>query len=264
MLALLAMLSAALAAPPDIAAGLSASLVRFNAAADTPLPVLSAAQRDTLASGGVVRLIETLPDGNLRVVGFALLEASRDSLFIASQHPRYASSASSMLTELELSTSGDRGVWYGFLDLPRPFTDRHWVVSNWNNHDVARSSGGAYWEHLWRLHPDGIQPARPALEAGRIPGIDAALFDAAIPVPASRGGVVFLDVGGGWTLVGYHSVFDPGGVIPERPMAELVKRSLEDYFAQLEKRARESVPKDYRVGCAPLIGADGETIRFYE
>lgn len=260
MIAFLTLLAAAAAAPPDVAA----ELARFNAGADIPVPTLTAKQRADLAAGEVVRFIEALPNDNLRVVGFALLPAPHVSLFIASQHPRYASSASPMLTEKVLSTVGDRGVWYGIIDAPRPFTDRHWVVNNWNNHELARASDGAHWEHLWRLHPEGVEPARAVMAAGEIPGVDAEMFDAAISTPASEGGVVFLDVGEGWTLVSYHSVFDPGGAIPERPMAELVKRSLEDYFSQLSSRALEDVPREYRAGSAPLIGADGEPIPFFE
>ncbi|MFT5682789.1 MAG: hypothetical protein ACI8RZ_003713 [Myxococcota bacterium] len=250
----------ALAGEPDLVA----HLAEFNALAEIPLPALSVEQQAKLVGGGVVRFIEPRPDDTLRVVGLALLTAPRDDLFIASQHPRYASSASSMLTEKVLSADGDRGVWYGFIDLPRPFTDRHYVINNWNNHLLAATSDGAYWEHLWQLHPDGMQPARAALEAGEIPGVDAAMFDDAIAVPTSMGGVVFLDVGDGETLVAYHSVFDPGGALPERPMAELVKRSLEDYFAQLKVCALESVPRDYRAGMTPLIGADGEVIPLKE
>ena len=258
MIAFLGLLASA--APPDFAA----DLARLNASADMPVPTLSAKQRTALAQGEVVRFIETMPNNNLRVVGFALLAAPHVSLFIASQHPRYASTASPMLIEKELSTVGDRGVWYGMVDLPRPFTDRHWVVNNWNNHDLARASDGAHWEHLWRLHPEGIEPARSVMAAGQIPGVDADMFNNAISTPASEGGVVFLDVGEGWTLVSYHSVFDPGGAIPERPMAEFVKRSMEDYFAQLSSRALEDVPRDYQAGSAPLIGADGKVIPFFE
>ena len=253
---MLALLTLAHAAPPDVAA----DLIRFNTAAKVPLPTLTAPQRVALASGEVVRFIETVSDGNLRVVGFALLQAPQKNLFIASQHPRYASATSSLLIEHRISAEGDQSVWYGILDLPRPFIDRHWVVNSWNHHATATSSDGAHWEHLWALHPEGVEPAVDLVASGGLDGVSLERFEEAIAVPASVGGVVFLNVGEGWTLVGYHSVFDIGGRLPERPMAEWVKHSMESYFASLHTRAIEDVPRDYRADAELLLGADGVVI----
>ena len=259
MYALLTLLSAA------AGADLRDELARFNTHADIPLPVLTESQLAVLSSGEIVRFIEPQSNDNLRVFGFAVLQAPMVSLYIASQHPRYASTATAMLTEYEISTSGDRGVWYGLIDLPRPFTDRHWVVNNWNNHAIAATTANVQWEHLWQLHPEGIEPARPAMARGEIGDIDAEQFNAAIALPVSEGGLVLINLGGGSTLVAVHSMLDLGGSVPERPLAEFARRSMTDYFVDLKARALTEVPQHYRAGVsASLIGADGQVIPYFE
>ena len=239
------------------------ALTTFNTHADIALPLPNPAQQKTLSRGGIFKTIQTLDSGNYRVVGMIVAEIPRNQLWIANQHPRYGSYDS--LIETMLAADNDRQVWYGFADFPSPFADRHWVVDNWNNHVLAEKTDNRQWEHLWRQHANGVEPARGSAEQGKLEGLDQATFDAAIVIPATLGGVAMLDLGNGWTLMASHSVFDLGGAIPERLLAEYFRQSMDRYFRLQLNRAREQVPVDYRAGGnAVMPGGDGKPLPHFE
>ncbi len=116
------LLPAALAGPP--VPELAAKLDQFNAHAEYPLPRLSARQLTDLANGEVVRILERPAGGDVRAIGL-------------------------LVVEWRMTSGPDSGkaTWYGHIDLPSPFKDRHWVVSVWNNHALHRATNGVAWEH---------------------------------------------------------------------------------------------------------------------
>ena len=250
--------SPATAATPPTDAQLAETLRVFNAGSVFDLPALSAPDREKLRSGEVVKLILPDPNGNLMVVGLLLCSLPRDQVWLASQDVHFASPNSA--TEARLSVSGDRAVWYGYLDLPAPFTDRHWVVNVWNNHELAASSGDRMWEHPWRLDADGPAKARPLVEQGAVGSITVEAFDKAIFTPVNKGAWVFIDLGEGQTLLGYHATSEVGGSIPERLVAEFVRAGLEDLLRRVERLARDTVPGHYTGSHAPVLGGSGQPV----
>jgi len=249
------------AAPPSDAV-LAATLARFNASAHTPLPVLSARQREELRAGEVVKLLERTGDGETwRVAGFMMTENSQQAMWLATQDLHFTSQDEAI--EAPISLSPNRSRWYALLDLPAPVRDRHWVIDIWDNIPLADVSDGMFWEHRWELVADGEAQARSVIASGAVNGLDIKTFDAAIYTPVNLGGWVFLAFPGGGSLLVYDVTSVVGGGIPDRLVAEYVRSGIERYFRLLEVRARDEVPGHYRSGHEPVIGADGKPVPFY-
>ena len=71
--------------------------------------------------------------------------------------------------ELKTKVNPDKSShWYGFFDLPWPFSDRHWMVKSWNTQKVADNSANKHWEHPWDLISDGETQIRPFIEAWKV------------------------------------------------------------------------------------------------
>lgn len=262
VLALLAIVAAAVAAPPPTE--LSAALARFNRHAAFALPALSASQLDELSGGDVVRILERRDDGDVRAIGLKVVRADQRDVWVAAQDTHYV--ATEGLTELRLSKDPATGkaIWYGHLDLPSPFKDRHWVVSVWNNHALHAATDGQAWEHPWKLARAAVPDARAAAAAGRIRGIDAARFDDAILTERNRGAWIAIELEGPWALVGYHATTVVGGSIPDGLMARAVHLRMRSLLRDLETRATTVVRSHYTPGHEPLPAGGPFATPYYE
>jgi hypothetical protein len=256
--------SAALAVSPvsDFVsdAVLADTLSRFNAVARAPLPELSAHQRQNLLGGSVLKLLVPQTDGTLRVVGLILTDQTQRRMWLSTQDPHFSSSEA---IEAPIYQEDNRASWYAMLDLPRPVKDRHWVIQIWDNVALAKSSGGEFWEHPWRLDPDGVATARPLVERGEVAGLSLEAFDAALYTPVNHGAMVFIALPYGYSLMAYDVTSVVGGNIPDRLVAEFVRAGMERSLREVETRAREVVPGHYRGGHAPVLGANGEAVPLF-
>ena len=241
---------------------LSEAISVFNATADFPLPVLTAAQETQLAAGEVVKMLER---GNRedawRATGLLLADQPRDAIWLACQDPHF--SFVDRATEKRLAKTGDRSTWYAFLDLPRPMADRHWAVDVWNNHALATATDGAAWEHAWRLNPDGEAMVRPLVEAGEVGAITTELLEEAIYTPVNNGAWVVIALSASQTLLAYHASTEVGGHIPERLVAEFTLSGMEKLLQRIEARATDGIQAHYTGDHAPLAGGDGVAIPRY-
>lgn len=258
---MLLLLPGALAAQSLSDDQLCETLEAFNLGAHFPLPALSEDDRSQLRAGEVVKRIVPQADGTLQVAGIIIIQQPQRAVWLASQDPHFASPGEA--TELRMAMTGDRASWYGFLDLPRPFADRHWVVDVWNNHALAASSNNTLWEHPWTLDEDGISIARPHLEAGAVDGITWPMAEAALYTPINRGGWVFLALPDSSTLMSYHATSVVGGSIPDRLVAEFIRMGLEKLLRRAERIAAEVVPSHYTHGHEIVLGGDGQPVEFY-
>lgn len=250
-------LPAAAASPAELRAAIGA----FNAAAEFPLPTLTDKHLQQLIAGEVVRIIDQPADPNAprRATGLLVSAAPRDAVWVACQDQHFPQS--SEVRELRLRfTPPDRAVWYGLVDLPRPFADRHWVVESWNNHALARATGGRAWEHPWRERLEQLPAARDQVLAGKVKGVDVAAFDGAVATPANSGAWVAVALPDGTSLFGYHATTVIGGNVPEALMLRYVHATLEGTLRTIEARAREVIPGHYAAAHAPVIGGDGEGV----
>lgn len=258
--AILVVLTAVAAAAPS-PAEVRTALAEFNAAAVFPLPGLSDKQLQRLLAGEVLKIIDR-PGGEdtpRRGVGLLWTPASRDQMWLACQDLHFTQNDS--VTELRLSLEPpDKALWYGIVDLPRPFSDRHWVVEVWNNHAMAQKTADRAWEHPWRSAPGALDRAQAAVEAGKVRGVDAERFGDAVHMPANQGAWVAVSLPDGSSVFGYHNASVLGGNIPESLMVRYVASTLERTLKDIEKRAQQTIPGHYVAGHAPVVGGAGTAV----
>jgi len=239
-------------------AELAEVLGRFNAVAHFPVPTPSATQLQALAGGEVLRMVERRDDGNLRLVAMLASPIPKVNTWLATQDPHYGGEDDAIETNVRLGRHW--GVWYALLDLPRPFEDRHWVIKSWDNVELAKSSGGAIWEHPWALKAAELPAVRQKVADGKVPGLTLATFDAAVLTPVNEGAMAMLDLPRGHSLFIYHATTDIGGAVPQRLVVEYVRSKAEQNLRRIEARARDDVPKHYRGAHPPVRGCDGADV----
>lgn len=245
--------SFALATPAE---ALDGALVAC-AGATHPLPTLTAAQRQELLDGRVVRILEKNPDPELpsKAIGIGLLRGDRAALWIGAQDPH--TQVDPGLIEFVIEELGpDHALWYGWIDLPRPLHDRQWVVESDNHHALAQASGGRCWEHRWKAVPDGLPLARARVEAGQGKGLTPAQLDEAVFTPINEGNWLMAPVDDR-VLVVYQARSVVGGAVPDWVVAQLAMARLESVLRAVETRAATWAPEHYVTGHVPVPGGDG-------
>ncbi|MFT4978474.1 MAG: hypothetical protein ACI8S6_004384 [Myxococcota bacterium] len=248
---------------PLQAVDIAAALTSFNAAAHAPVPLPDDGQLQALAGGEVVTMLShEVGVDRWRAVGFVVSELPRERLWVASQDPDAA--LEPRLREARLSQQEEgRYIWYGLLDLPVPFSDRHWALEVWNNVALARESGGQSWEHPWALRPELLPLAREQIAAGTVAGLAAADFDAAWPIPANDGGWLTIGLPDGRTLLGHHSDTQLGGVFPDRLVGHFIVEGMEAMLREVLVRAA-ALDGHYVPGHPVIFGGDGQPVPFLD
>jgi hypothetical protein len=195
-----------------------------------------------------------------RALGYMLTDVPRDQLWFATQDPHFSVQESTK--DLLVSQSGpDAMEWYGYLDLPWPFDDRHWLVSNWNNHALAEASGGKAWEHPWELVQQGTERMRPIIGEGKLAGVNLEMMDTAIYIPYSNGAWIAVDMGG-HSLLMYHATASVGGNISDDIMLKFTLAGMDKVFRGIESRGRDTVLSHWTPSHEDICGGDGKPIRF--
>ncbi len=227
MTALLVTLVASAATPADV----QGALKTLNQHAVYPLAALSEADLSKLTAGKVVKIRETAAaDEPQRAIGMILTPHSRDAVWVAArtEEGSYAS-----MSNLVLPHPGEGERWYQHMNVPFPFTDRHWVIDVWDNASLA---DGPCWEHPWRLAPDGYDAARAAVVAGKVDSLSKKEFDGALKVPVNNGAWVACQVGGE-TLLVFHAQSVVGGSVPDRLVVDFTMMTLGKLMRGVEGRA---------------------------
>ncbi|MBX2802000.1 MAG: hypothetical protein KTR31_30245 [Myxococcales bacterium] len=225
-----------------------------------PLPGVSVEDRARLLDGEVVRMIDRKPGNEpSAAVGMAVLRAPREALWVSVQdmHAQVDPSLTEFIVE---HLEGDRALWYGYFDLPRPIKDRQWVVDSTNNHRMAARTSDACWEHSWRLVPDGLERIRDTVTSTQPRGITPDHLDRAIYTPVNQGSWFMAPIDGERVFVAYHATSVVGGLIPDWLVTQLAMSRLEELMRSLEKRALTWAPSHYRTGHEPVFGGDGNVV----
>lgn len=238
---------------------LDAALSAYNAAAHAPLPALSADQKATLLAGDVVTLVEHAPTSQRwRVVGMAASPLPMTQLWMACVDPD--ASLEPRLSQARLEDLGPgHYTWYGLLDLPSPFSDRHWALEIWNNTQLATQTHNRAWEHPWALRDDVLPLAREHVAAQRVSGVDPALFDAAVALPSNDGGWAVFAVGDDLSVVVHHADTQLGGVFPDRAVARYVEESMGGLLGTVLSQAA-GMPGHYTTSHPPILGGDNQPL----
>ena len=264
LLCLVAVCSIARAAGPGVDE-LAAVLWRYNEHSTNDLPIPSSDQLGDILKGHTVSLRKRTPiedargepRDQIRVVGFQLVERPRllvwlATLNIATQHAK-------RLTEYRIEDDSAGGsVWYQHLNTPWPVRNRHWVIRNDKNADIARATQGLVWEHRWELAPSGRDIALNLMLNETIDGLDEKKIDSTIYLNVNRGAWTMFAVNDDYTLVAVHTIADMGGWIPDSWVARFVSRQLGGVLKKLTERA-DRVHEDY-TGEQPVFSGDGKPI----
>lgn len=217
----------------------------LRAHARLPTPSFTAAQWQALAAGEVVRQRVPTTDGVDRAVGAAWLPHSIDAIWIGvldDVHDDLVSGLSE--TWLPGSTSELKRL-YQHLDLPAPFSDRHWVIRITSTRALYEASGGAVWERSWDLDPAG--PAALAeLPAEFLAGPDAPELEGAVWTPVNEGGWTLVPAAGG-VLVLYQVRTVIGGNIPDEVVLRYALSTLDELVLHVGELAARA-PQHYRAG----------------
>ena len=154
---------------------IQSTIASFNTMSDTKIPTLNISQREKLISGNVVKLVQNggKESGKIsagKAVAFYISDIPKEKLWISFQDSHFVVQESTI--EAIYKTEGaDKIQWYGYIDLPWPLTDRHWLVRVWNNHDLAFKTKNAMWEHPWSLIPGGAELCKDMIRQGKVRGV---------------------------------------------------------------------------------------------
>lgn len=239
-------------------------LWRTHSALSVPMP--SVKDRAHLLSGKVLKSWLP-PRGKAPVGAMAMLvtDKSQADMWLGSADGEHLSDQSeeAKLTAHHLPKKGDEMFrWYGFVDLPSPFTDRHFLIRTTVNSRLAEVTDGTCWERTWTLEPDGAKTMRPIVAAGEVAGLDVARFDSAIYVPANLGGWVSLQLPNGQTLFCYHASTSLGGEIPDKLVNRMVMLTLGKIMDEVVRSAQK-MRTHYVQGHTPIKSGTGGVVPVY-
>jgi hypothetical protein len=223
----------------------------FNAAAVYKLPPLSSDDLQKLVDGKVVKIREpAAADEPQRAIGMLLTAHPRDAMWVAArtEEGSYAS-----MSNYLIPGTGDLERWYQHMNVPFPFTDRHWVIDVWDN--KAAAEAGLCWEHPWRLAPTGYETARQATADQKVSSLTLKQFDGAVKVPVNNGAWVACELGSE-TLLVFHAQSVVGGAVPDRLVLDFTMMTLGKVVRGVESRAATAASW-YRGG---IVGGDGQRI----
>ena len=254
LLPLLTLLLSAAHAEPEMIRETFQTYLRY---ASLPVPTPSASQLAKLDAGEVVKMEisggESAPDGAMVLVVSSL---SRVALWLGSADS-HGDEPHIIAHHLPLQ-GGEMFRWYGLVDLPRPFSDRHFLIRTVINRRLPAAQPGM-WERAWDLEAGGRETMRAVVAQGGVQGLSLETFDAAIYTPSNRGAWLFLDLPDGRTLFGYHAVSSLGGEIPDGLVTRYVFWGLDEVVKSVVERAQK-VAQHYRGSHAPILGGDGQPI----
>jgi hypothetical protein len=247
----------ALAKAPIDPAQIASRLDQFNEHAKYPVPKLDKGQLQRLTEGKIVKLREnpSVPDTPQRVLGFIIVDEPRAKTWLATRDAHFSSLDS--FTEVPLTPTNQQKVqWYQFFDVPRPFADRHWLITVEDNHDMAKNTNGVAWEHPWDLTPGGLQLVEAAVSAGKVPGVSKAQVERAIYVDVNNGAWIAIALPEDRTLLGFHATSVIGGRVPDRLVADYAMWSLGSALTKIADRTAD-VYEHYNTEHERVLGGDG-------
>ena len=242
-------------------------LREYNKNAHFTVPILNKDQLKSLLDGRVVKVIDHDPNQNTpsRAVGYFLSDFKKEDLWLGIQDPHFTVQSSTVEYVLYRDPSvPDQVQWYGYLDAPWPIADRYWVVSSWNNHQLAQRSSNHFWEHPWELIADGPAISRKYMDKKVITKGTKSQLDSAIYTPYNQGAWGMISISdpsiSGRTLVIYHAKTVVGGNIPESLILQVTYKGLDNLMMDLEERTRKKVPVHYVNGHDMIYGGHGKVI----
>src|SRR5436190_3267796 len=152
---------------------IAAALDEYARSATYKFPMPTANERARLVEGKILKQRLKDDEGDLAIGMFVSDEPLRD-LWLGSLDPDF-DIVKNLHSYIFPPPPGATTRWYGLVDLPFPFADRHFLITTVVNKAIAATSGGRIWERAWHLEPDGVATMAPLVAAGKVHGVDTAL-----------------------------------------------------------------------------------------
>lgn len=229
-------LIASLTAQAATSAQLKSALDTFNQEAHFPLPTLEGGQLADLSEGRLIKFRQyTSPEAPQRAVGMQVVPMSRDRLWAAARDESTEYEGIVFWRVPDAPASRER--WYEHIDVPRPFSDRHFVIDVWDNHALAKNTEGLAWEHPWEIASAGLDKAEQAVSSGAVKGVTPGMFHRSVEVEINNGAWVALSLGPEETLFVFHAQSVVGGAIPDRLLTDFAMMKMGKVFRDVIARA---------------------------
>ncbi len=238
-------------------ARIDAALEEYAKGATYAFPMPPANERARLVEGKVLKQRLKNDDGDV-AIGMIVSDQPMRDLWLGSLDPDF-DIVKNVRTYVFPTPPDAVTRWYGLVDLPFPFNDRHFLITTVLNKAIAASSGGRIWERAWHLEPDGVATMTPLVAAGKVEGVTTAMFDKAIYTPVNRGSWFFVQLDPTHVLMGYTCATVIGGDIPEGLVTQHVLAGLDELLTTVVTRARQ-MNEHYRGTHPRLVGGNGEPI----
>lgn len=241
---------------------LVATLREYQRFAVHKLPMPGPQRRKKLLDGELVKMrLPADPGEPIGAVAMVVSPLSKEELWIASADDD--TEAAPEVTSVHLPTTGDEMFrWYGLIDVPKPFADRHFLIHTSVNRPLAEGTGGRMWGRHWDDVPGGYDIMASKVAAGTAPGVTPERFDDAVWVPVNQGAWFFLELPDGRTLFGYQATASFGGNVPDGLVNKVIYWGLGRLMDDLLKDAA-AVRSHYTGAHPPLTGGTLEPIPRY-
>ena len=259
---LLFLLNSLAFASPNLAS-INKAIDTYNSYAVFSLPTLSSGQYSTLKAGEVITILDqAAQDQPQRAIGILLSPVPPKQLWVSCQDPHFTQQSLTTEKQIHLN-SNNSAEWYGFMDVPWPFSDRHWVVNVSNNTSMASKTQNACWEHPWDLVPAASKKVYPYIEKDELSNISEEMVESAIYTPTNKGAWALIQVDDHSLLI-YHATTVVGGSIPSDLVVKLVRSTLDDMLKDIELRAEKDILTHYTGDHFLILGGDGKNVPHFD
>jgi hypothetical protein len=230
------------------------ALEEYLQASRSPFPMPPEHERARLLEGKVLK--ERIKDakGDL-AVGMILSEEPLRDLWLGSLDPHF-DNVKNVRSYLFTPPPDAVTRWYGLVDLPFPFNDRHFLITTVLNKAMAEATAGRIWERTWNVDPDGVAVMEPIVAAGKVEGVDSHTFARAIYTPVNHGSWFLVQLDATRVLLGYSCATVIGGDIPDGLVTQHVLAGLDELLTKVVSRAG-TIAEHYKTGHDLLVGGDG-------
>lgn len=252
-------IGAALAAPSLTDAQLVAAFQEFQEHAVYPVPVPDARDRGKLLDGRIIkqRLPPADDDAPVGAMVLVLSDLSKEELWIGSADDDGGQDTPDELTVHHLQPSGDEMYrWYGYIRLPAPISDRHFLIRTTVNTAMHRETDGRMWSRHWQIEPGGQDTAQAIVAGGDVDGVTPEMFEKAVWTPYNQGNWIFIGLPDGRTIVGYQAAGSMGGGFPDGLMNRYIYWGLGKLMKDVVEKAGKA-RRHYVTGHPPLTGGSG-------
>ena len=235
----------------------------YNSHAKFSLPTLDSEQYGSLKEGMVVTLLDQAgQDEPQRALGMLLSPVPATQLWVSCQDPHFSQQSSTTEKQLNINTDNSAD-WYGFMEMPWPLSDRHWLVNVSNNTSMATKTNNTCWEHPWTLVLGETAKVYSHIGASPLSDISKEMVDAAIFTPVNKGAWALIKIEDQNLLV-YHATTVVGGNIPSDLVIKLVRSTLDDMLKDIETRAQNDIPSHYTDDHYLILDGNGKKIPLFD